>query len=91
MFVFCLCMFCSGGLVLIVYVLDSYLCTCLTGGPVLLMEYCEQGQLDKWLISMSSEYSEQMFGLLLGFSIEIANAMMFLSSEDVITFYECIL
>ena len=55
------------------------------------MEYCELGQLDKWLSSVSSEYTGQMLELLFRFSIEIANAMIFLSSSDVITFFVCIL
>ena len=52
-------------------------------GPVMVLEYCETGQLDKWLAKQQGKASDDTIEKLLRIAMEIAQAMAYLSSRGV--------
>ncbi|XP_070177763.1 tyrosine-protein kinase CSK-like [Littorina saxatilis] len=52
-------------------------------GPVLVMEYCELGQMDKWLAARRSQVTEQIMENLFRFAVGIAKGMEYLASKKV--------
>ncbi|KAK7095841.1 uncharacterized protein [Littorina saxatilis] len=52
-------------------------------GPVLVMEYCEMGQMDKWLAARRSQVTEQIMENLFRFAVGIAKGMEYLASKKV--------
>ncbi|KAK7096234.1 hypothetical protein V1264_005552 [Littorina saxatilis] len=55
-----------------------------TWGPVLVMEYCEVGQMDKWLTQRRGQVTEQVMEDLFRFALGIAKGMEYLTSKKVI-------
>ena len=53
------------------------------GGPVLVMEFCEMGQMDKWLVQNKANVSEQVMENLFRFTLGIAKGMEYLASKKV--------
>nr|KAG5689082.1 hypothetical protein BaRGS_034739 [Batillaria attramentaria] len=50
-------------------------------GPVLVMEYCECGQMDKWLASRRNNVDEQTMENMFRFSMGVAKGMEYLASQ----------
>ncbi|XP_067649175.1 uncharacterized protein [Haliotis asinina] len=53
-------------------------------GPVMVLEYCETGQLDKWLTNERSNITEETLDRIQNFSLEIARAMEYLTSKGIV-------
>ncbi|KAL8595489.1 hypothetical protein ACOMHN_000698 [Nucella lapillus] len=52
-------------------------------GPVLVMEYCETGQMDKWLARSKADMSEQVMENLFRFAHGIAKGMEYIASKKI--------
>ncbi|KAK7471676.1 hypothetical protein BaRGS_00035689, partial [Batillaria attramentaria] len=52
-------------------------------GPVLVMEYCECGQMDKWLASRRNNVDEQTMENMFRFSMGVAKGMEYLASKGI--------
>nr|AUY55153.1 fibroblast growth factor receptor [Haliotis diversicolor] len=53
-------------------------------GPVMVLEYCETGQLDKWLTNQRSKINEETLDRIQNFALEIARAMEYLTSKGIV-------
>lgn len=54
-------------------------------GPVMILEYCDKGPMNKWLTSQKNSVSESVVENLYRFSYDIVRGMEFLASKDVST------
>nr|KAG5689081.1 hypothetical protein BaRGS_034738 [Batillaria attramentaria] len=52
-------------------------------GPVLVMEYCECGQMDEWLASRRNNVDEQTMQNMFRFSLGVAKGMEYLASKGI--------
>ncbi|XP_076438828.1 uncharacterized protein LOC143277811 [Babylonia areolata] len=52
-------------------------------GPVLVMEYCEMGQMDRWLVQNRGTMSEQVMENLLRFGHGVARGMEYIASKGI--------
>ena len=50
---------------------------------MLVMEYCEMGQMDKWLVQNKANMTEQVMENLFRFCLGIAKGMEYLASKKV--------
>ncbi|XP_048246416.1 uncharacterized protein LOC124142642 isoform X1 [Haliotis rufescens] len=53
-------------------------------GPVMVLEYCEIGQLDKWLTKQRSNINEDTLDRIQNFALDIARAMEYLASKKIV-------
>ncbi|XP_046564127.1 uncharacterized protein LOC124272926, partial [Haliotis rubra] len=53
-------------------------------GPVMVLEYCEIGQLDKWLTKQRLNISDDTLDRIQNFALEIARAMEYLASKKIV-------
>ncbi|XP_076439275.1 uncharacterized protein LOC143278130 isoform X2 [Babylonia areolata] len=53
-------------------------------GPVMMLEYCEMGQLDKWLAGQKGDVSEATMDRLVLFPKDLASGMDHLSSKGIV-------
>ncbi|XP_071102509.1 uncharacterized protein [Haliotis cracherodii] len=53
-------------------------------GPVMVLEYCETGQLDKWLTKQRSNINEDTLDRIQNFALEIARGMEYLASKGIV-------
>ncbi|XP_071102512.1 uncharacterized protein [Haliotis cracherodii] len=53
-------------------------------GPVMVLEYCETGQLDKWLTKQRSNTNEDILDRIQNFTLEIARGMEYLASKGIV-------
>lgn len=52
-------------------------------GPVMVLEFCEMGQLDSWLLKQNGKADEETMEKLYRFSRDIACGMSYLASKKV--------
>ncbi|KAK7471674.1 hypothetical protein BaRGS_00035687 [Batillaria attramentaria] len=52
-------------------------------GPVLVMEFCDNGQMDKWLAARRDQVGEQTTEDLMQFSLGVAKGMEYLASKGI--------
>ncbi|XP_067649880.1 uncharacterized protein [Haliotis asinina] len=53
-------------------------------GPVMVLEYCETGQLDKWLIKQRCNINNDILDRIQNFALDIARAMEYLASRKIV-------
>ncbi|XP_025113014.1 uncharacterized protein LOC112575392 isoform X2 [Pomacea canaliculata] len=53
-------------------------------GPTLILEYCEEGQLDQWLVPRRQAINDDVMEHLFQFSRDIASGMQYLASKRIV-------
>ncbi|XP_041368515.1 uncharacterized protein LOC121382899 [Gigantopelta aegis] len=53
-------------------------------GPIMVLEYCETGQLDKWLTSQQGKTTDDTIEKMQRIAMEIAQAMAYLKSRGIV-------
>ncbi|XP_061193771.1 uncharacterized protein LOC133202005 [Saccostrea echinata] len=53
-------------------------------GPIMLLEYCENGTLKDWLVDRQSSVTDDVIESLFRFSYDISRGMMYLTSREII-------
>ncbi|XP_055959163.1 megakaryocyte-associated tyrosine-protein kinase [Patella vulgata] len=53
-------------------------------GPVLILEYCEQGQLDKWLLKQRGDINDDTIEILQRIAFDVCKGMAYLASKKIV-------